>query len=143
MLKILRSAFAVARREGLTDDNTAERVAVLKKKKKEGDTERRPFTLLELKKVMEVADEEWRGMILFGFYTGQRLGDISILTRKNLNLKLEEIKLTTDKTGRVQILPLPAPLLKYFKKLRMGDDLNTPCFPVRIKSCKSRAAPGI
>jgi hypothetical protein len=34
-LKVLRSAFGAARREGLIDDNPAERVAVLKKRKKQ------------------------------------------------------------------------------------------------------------
>ena len=33
-------------------------------------------TLPELKRLMELADDEWRGMILFGLYTGQRLGDM-------------------------------------------------------------------
>ncbi len=78
---------------------------------------------------MEVADDEWRGMILFGFYIGQRLGDIASLTRQKLDLERAEIKLRTDKTGRLQILPLAAPLLKYVKKLRLANDPNTPLFP--------------
>jgi integrase len=127
-LKILRSAFGAARREGLIDDNPAERVAVLKKKKK-SDSDRRPFTLPELKQLLKVADEEWRGMILFGFYIGQRLGDIALITRQKLDLEREEVKLKTDKTGRLQILPLAAPLLKYVKKLRLGDDPHAPLFP--------------
>ena len=129
MLKILRSAFAVARREGLLDDNPAERVSVLKKKKKTGDIERRPFTLAELKQVMELADDEWRGMILFGLYTGQRLGDIATLTKKNLILDQAEIRLTTDKTNRRQILPLTGPLLKYIKKLILPAAPDAPLFP--------------
>ena len=126
MLKILRSAFAVARREGLTDDNPAERVTVLKR---QTDFERRPFTLPELKRIVEVADEEWRGMILFGLYTGQRLGDIALLTWQNLDLAREEIRLTTGKTGRRQILPLAAPLNKYVEKLPAGDAPDAPLFP--------------
>jgi integrase len=129
MLKILRIAFAAARREGLTDDNPAERVTVLKKKKKETDSERRPFTMAELKKIMTAADEEWQGMILFGFYTGQRLGDIASLTKKKIDLGLEELKLTTDKTNRRQILPLAPPLLEYIKKLSLDGGPDTPLFP--------------
>ena len=96
------------------DDNPAERVTILKQRK---DFERRPFTLPELKRLMELEDTEWRGMILFGLYTGQRLGDIATLTRKNLDLTQEEIRLTTGKTGRRQLLPLSAPLLDYVGKL--------------------------
>ena len=126
MLKILRSAFAAARREGLMDDNPAERVTILKQRK---SFERRPFTLPELKRLMELADNEWRGMILFGLYTGQRLGDIATLTRTNLDLTKEEIRLTTGKTGRRQLLPLSAPLLDYVKKLPANDAPDGPLFP--------------
>jgi integrase len=126
MLKVLRSVFTVARREGLIDDNPADRVAVLKQRK---DFERRPFTLPELKRLMELADEEWRGMILFGLYTGQRLGDIATLTWKNLDLAQEEIRLTTGKTGRRQILPLTTPLLDYVENLPAKDVPDAPLFP--------------
>jgi hypothetical protein len=33
----------------------------------------RPFTLPELRSVLDLANDEWRSMILFGLYTGQRL----------------------------------------------------------------------
>ncbi|TAK99859.1 MAG: hypothetical protein EPO07_10510, partial [Verrucomicrobia bacterium] len=127
MLKILRSAFAAARREGLIDDNPAERVTILKRKKDAPG--RRPFTLPELRKIMEHADEEWRGMILFGLYTGQRLGDIAALTWQNIDLAREEIRFTTDKTGRRQILPLVGPLLKFVEELASSDDPTAPLFP--------------
>ena len=126
MLKILRSAFAAARREGLMDDNPAERVTVLKRQK---DFERRPFTLPELKRLVELANDEWRGMILFGLYTGQRLGDIAALTWQNLDLAGEEIRFTTGKTGRRQILPLAGPLLQYVETLPASDDPAAPLFP--------------
>jgi len=127
MLKILRSAFATARREGLIDDNPAERVMTLKRKK--DATGRRAFTMKELKMILKHADEEWRGMILFGLYTGQRLGDIATLTWANIDLGHAEIKLTTGKTGRRQILPLVGPLLKFVKKLPAAKDSTTPLFP--------------
>ena len=126
MLKILRSAFAAARREGLMDDNPAERVTILKQREK---FERRPFTLPELKQLMKLADKEWRGMILFGLYTGQRLGDIATLTRTNLDLTKKEIRLTTGKTGRRQLLPLSAPLLGYVKQLPANGAPDAPLFP--------------
>lgn len=78
---------------------------------------------------MEHADDEWRGMILFGLYTGQRLGDIATLTWANIDLTRAEIKLTTGKTGRRQILPLVGPLLKFVKKLPAAKDPTPPLFP--------------
>jgi integrase len=126
MLKILRSVFTAARREGLIDDNPAERVTILKRR---SDFERRAFTLPELKRIMELADDEWRGMIVFGLYTGQRLGDIAVLTKQNLDLDSKEVRLTTGKTGRRQILPLAGPLLKFVKTLPASDDPAAPLFP--------------
>src|SRR5262249_22039298 len=69
-LKIIRAALAQARRDGLVDVNEGERVTLLKPTSK---FERRPFTREELERILEVATDEWRGMILCGFYTGQRL----------------------------------------------------------------------
>ena len=125
-LKILRSAFAQARRDGLIDVNEAERVTLLKRKDR---FERRPFTLPELRRILEVATDEWRGMILFGIYTGQRLGDIAALTWQNVDLQREELRLVTGKTGRRQIIPLAPPLLRYVEALPAGDKPDAPLFP--------------
>ena len=125
-LKILRAAFADAKREGLIDENPAERVTILKI---QDSYERHPFTLEQLKRLLEVADDEWRGMILFGLYTGQRLGDIATLTWQNVDTVRQEVRLTTGKTGRRQILPLSAPLLEYLSKLPATDKPEAPIFP--------------
>jgi integrase len=45
---------------------------------------KRPFTLPELRSVLDLANDEWRSMILFGLYTGQRLGDIATPRWNNL-----------------------------------------------------------
>ena len=102
-LKVLRSAMAQAVRDGLIDTNEASRVSLLKREDK---FQRRPFTLPELRRILEVADEEWRGLILFGLYTGQRLGDLATLTWQNLDIERRELRLSTAKTGRRQIIPL-------------------------------------
>ena len=117
-VKILRSAFAQARRDGLVDVNEAERVSILKRRTR---FERRPFTLPELKRIIEVANDEWRGMVMFGLYTGQRLGDIATLTWQNLDLQRAELRLVTGKTGRRQIIPLAPPLLSFIESLPPGQ----------------------
>src|ERR1035438_1206245 len=83
----------------------------------------------ELKRIMELADEEWRGMIVFGLYTGQRLSDIATLAKQNLDLDSKEVRLTTGKTGRRQILPLAGPLLKFVKTIPPSNDPAAPLFP--------------
>ncbi len=125
-LKILRSAFGQARRDGLVDVNEAERVTALKRRDR---FERRPFTLPELKRILAVASDEWRGMILFALYTGARLGDIADLTWNNLDTGRQEIRFVTGKTGRRQILPIAPPLLRYIvESLPASDDPNAPLF---------------
>jgi integrase len=125
-LKILRSALNQAKREGLTDTNEAEKVTLLKIRK---TVRREPFSELQLRQLLAVANDEWKGMILFGIYTGLRLGDISSLTWRNVDLMQEEISLTTIKTRREQVLPLAKPLLKHLEKMPVGDDANAPLFP--------------
>jgi len=126
-LKIVRAAFTQARRDGLVDVNEAERVSTLKRKSDR--FERRPFTIPELKRILEAADDEWKGMILFGLYTGQRLGDIASLTWQNVDLQRQELRLLTEKTSRRQIIPLAPPLLRYAEGLPSSDNPATPLFP--------------
>lgn len=125
-LKIIRAALNQAKRDGLVDQNEAERVTLLKRVR---SLKRRPFSLPELKKVLEVANDEWRGMILFGLYTGLRLGDIANLTWSNLDLRKAELLLVTSKTGKVQNLPLARPLLNHLEAMPISDDPQQPLFP--------------
>ncbi len=125
-LKVLRAAMAQAVRDGLIDHNEAARVSLLKRDDK---FQRRLFTLDELRRILEAADEEWRGLILFGLYSGQRLGDLAQLTWQNLDLSRRELRLSTEKTGRRQIIPLAKQLMQYIDALQVGDNLKAPLFP--------------
>lgn len=69
-------------------------------------------------------------MILFGLYTGQRLKDIATLTSANIDLEERELRLTTHKTRRRQIIPLAEPLREYIvENLLNSDSPNEPLFP--------------
>jgi integrase len=124
-LKIVRVLFQSAWRSGLLTDNPAAKVPALKTT--EGN--RRPFTMGELKAILKAASVEWRGMVLFGLYTGQRLKDIAGLTWQNVDMERKEVRLTTSKTGRRQVIPLAAPLLAYLAELPASDDPAAPLFP--------------
>lgn len=133
-VKILRAMLNQARRDGFVEINEASRVSLIQRVRK---FERRPFTLPELKRILGAANDEWRGMILFGIYTGLRLGDIATLTWANLDLQQRELVVTTQKTGRRQILPLAKPLLAYIENLPAGDNPTAPLFP-KAYECKER-----
>jgi integrase len=136
-IKILRLAFQDALREHLVSDNPAklELVGAARRKRSNEIAGRRPFKLQELQRLLQIADGEWRGIILFGLYTGQRLGDIARLSWLNLNLNRGQIAFVTSKTGRQQIIPIAAPLLEYVThELPAPDDPKAPLFP---KACRT------
>jgi integrase len=124
-LKALRVFFGSAWRDGLVHENPAAKVAALKTE----ESARRPFTLDELKKILAIADSEWRVMILTGLYTGQRLRDIALLTWANVDMVRDEIALTTSKTKRRQIIPIAAPLKLGLADLPAQDEPTAPLFP--------------
>ena len=125
-LKTVRMVFESAKREGFLVENPAEMVGAVKRSQR---GERRAFTLPELRAILAVADDEWRSLIHFGFYTGQRLGDLARLTWQNIDLEQNEIRLATSKTGRRQIIPIATPLRRHIEGLPTGDDPKQPLHP--------------
>jgi integrase len=127
-LKVLRVCLGEAVRQGLLTINPASRVKLLKSSK---ESKRRPFTLAEIKRVLKACgeDQEWRGLVLFGLYLGQRLGDLARLTWRAVNLEGGEIGFTTRKTGRRIVLPLMQPLTDYLASLPASENPNAFIFP--------------
>ena len=125
-VKFLRMIFRAARRDALVGDDPAEFVDTIRKGK---TTVRRPFTIPELKAVLSVAGDEWRSMVIFGLYSGQRLGDVATLTWQNIHLQQGEIRLVTRKTHKTLILPIAAPLQRHIEALPSSDDPTAPLHP--------------
>jgi integrase len=125
-VKFLRMIFRAARRDALVADDPAEFVDTVRKG---NETGRRPFTIGEIKAVLGVADPDWRSMVMFGLYTGQRLGDIATLTWQNIDLEHGEIRLITRKTRKTLILPIAAPLQRHIEAMRSSDDPAAPLHP--------------
>ena len=127
-LKVLRVCFGEAEKQDLLTVNPAKRVKLLKSSK---ESRRRAFTLEEIKRILKACgeDAEWRGMVLFGLYVGQRLGDLAKLTWRAVDLDSGEIAFTTRKTGRRILLPLVQPLIDYLTALPSTDNPNAYIFP--------------
>ena len=68
-------------------------------------------------------------MILFGLYTGQRIGDIVRLTWQNIDLERAELALVTRKTKRRVQVPIAAPLQAFLEEMPTGDNPKQPLFP--------------
>lgn len=119
-IKTIRMMFTAARREGLISENPAEGIKALKDA---GKVDRRPFTMEELSKLLAVAEGEWKTMILFGVYTGQRLNDMALFQWSNIDDVAGEIRFKARKTGKFMAIPLAAPLLRHMAALERD---NTP-----------------
>jgi integrase len=127
-VKVLRICLGEAVRQGLLAVNPAVRVKLLKST---AESKRRAFTLPEIKRILKACGEniEWRGLVLFGLYLGQRLGDLAKLTWRAVNFETGEIAFTTRKTGRRIVLPLLQPLSDYLSALPASDNPNAFIFP--------------
>jgi integrase len=128
-LKAVRMLFRSARRDGLVSEDPAEFVEPVRRENHLGQGSRRNFTLEELRVVLDAADSEWRSMILFGFYSGQRLADVATLRWSNIDLHKGELRFVTRKTGRRMILPLAESLRQHIENLEAGDDPRAPVHP--------------
>jgi integrase len=127
-VKVLRVCLGEAVRQGLLTVNPGGRVKLLKSTQ---ESKRRAFTLSEIKRILRACGDhaEWRGLVLFGLYLGQRLGDLAKLTWRAVNLEAGEIAFTTRKTGRRIVLPLVQPLSDYLASIPASDNPNAYIFP--------------
>jgi integrase len=94
-LKILRVAFEDAVRESRIPLNPAKQVRTIKKG---AGSIRRPFTIEEINLVLRTAGQEWKGLILAGVCTGQRLGDLARLRWTNIDREKRLISLVWSTT---------------------------------------------
>ena len=74
---------------------------------RECKSKRRAFTLAELKTIFDKAPNDfWRYMVLGGFYTGQRMGDLICLTWAAVDFEHGQLRLKQRKTGKAVTMPL-------------------------------------
>jgi integrase len=133
-LKVLRICLEKAVKQHIFHRNPARLIDNLDASKRH---HRRAFTQAELRKLLENASGDWKTAILFGIYTGLRLSDIANATWANIDLQRDEITITTQKTGRTQILPLAKPLRRHIDALPVGDDPKAPLMPTLAGTVES------
>lgn len=103
--KILSGFFLRAVKHGFISNNP---VALVKKFKAAGnEVERRNLTLGEIGNAYAKAtDEFWRYMIIGGFYTGLREGDLITLDWRKVDWQKTALKLKAKKTGKDVLIPI-------------------------------------
>ena len=97
LMKCLSAAFESAQREGVVPHNPCKAVPVLKDPEKQ---RRQTFTAQQVQTLLNYADNVWKGLILFGYFTGLRLHDIVNIKWENLDLDGRWLRVTAKKTGK-------------------------------------------
>ena len=119
-LKAIKLIFRSAKRDGYIIEDPSEFVESVRRKTSEDAC--RPFTISEIRSVIDVADKEWRGLVLFGLYTGQRLADLATLRWDNIDLARNEIRIKTRKTEKRLSIPIAPALKAHIASLPAGRE---------------------
>jgi integrase len=123
--KIIAQPFRQAQKKGLI---RIDPVAGLKAVR--GDrVEKHTFTAEQIQRLFNTAKGDWKGMVVAGFYTGARLGDLANLTEGNVDLFERTITFTQKKTGAKIKIPIAEDLHTYLLSLPLKDNQKTPVFP--------------
>lgn len=125
-VKTVKALFKSARRDHLVVDDPTEFIETVKGRV---DAVRRPFTLDEVRRILAVANDEWRSMILFGLYTGLRISDVAMIRWSNIDLEKREIIIVVQKTSKPLILPIANTLATHLESMPTSDDPRAPLHP--------------
>lgn len=114
-VKIMRAVFGCAMNEGVITGNP-----FTLKKLSDDSVTKQAFTLAQVKRMMDVADPEWKSLMTFAIFTGQRLGDLVDLTWASIDFAKKEILFTTEKTGRMMAIPASDALWAHIESMKRG-----------------------
>lgn len=137
--KILRNVFSDAAREGVIDKDPTTRIKSLKSPRGAPSTPaRRAMSAKEIKAVIAAtkAASEWRGMILAGLYTGQRLGDIALM--KATDITNGWWRFSARKTGSPMTIPLARPFADWLKKYASKSEFVFPDAAARVTAASGK-----
>lgn len=111
-MKVVSAAFNAAWRQDHIRKNPCLALDSLHKKARVNATKRATFSSAQVKKLVDAAEGDWKGAILFGYYTGARLSDVANMRWQSIDFDADTICFTPSKTGREITLPLHPNLKK-------------------------------
>jgi len=123
--KTLKRAFQAAVNEGQLQRSPVAALRYLR----DVTVEKGVFTAGQVRQLVDAAEGEWKGLVLAGYYTGARLGDLVGLTWGNVDLVERSITFVQKKTGARLKVPIHPEFEDYLLTLRVPDDGRKPLFP--------------
>lgn len=122
--RILATFFAYCVDEEALQYSPVPSAKSLKLDRGNGRSARRAFTLAEIQLLHQKAPNDfWRYMVMAGFFTGQRMGDLITMNWGSVDFQQNVVRLTSRKTGRAVTIPLRDELAAFLRKLKQdaGD----------------------
>ena len=123
--KILKRPFQAAVNEGFLARNPIAAIRHLR----DVTVEKGVFTPEQIRQLLDAAEGDWPGLILAGYYTGARLGDLARLTWASVDLVERSITFTQKKTGAGLKIPIHPELENFLLSRSVPDDGRKPLFP--------------
>jgi integrase len=121
--------FRVAHDNGYIDINPCTKNSVRLVRDDAGDVSRDVFTPEQIGALIAAAPgEDWRGMIMLGYYSGLRLRDCSELRWSAVDTDRRIITVTTRKTRKKIIVPIHQQFVAWLRKQTRGIG-KAPVFP--------------
>jgi integrase len=99
---ILKLPFKIAVESGILSRNPVAMVKMLRGT----SAHKGVFTPEQIAQLLSTVDSEWKGLILLGWFTGGRLGDLSRLKWSSVDLDERTISFRQGKTGGIVKIPL-------------------------------------
>lgn len=126
--KVLNALFAHAVENRKITTNPVKDVDTYKASKEEIEISRRPFELSEIRMAYDAAPNNfWRFAIVFGLYTGLRLGNVVTLRWRDVDLRKGMVNVVDIKSPDKLQIPIVSPfLLNLFAELRRRSPKGKP-----------------
>jgi integrase len=123
--KILGAPFRQAVKLGTLSKNPLASVPPLKK----DEFKKGIFAPEEISRLINAAAQDWKGAILVGYFTGQRLQDVCNLRWDRINLSNRVITFRVAKTGKPVPVPIHPELESHLIACADSDDSRAFLFP--------------
>jgi integrase len=120
-IKTLRMPFKAAHDAGYIEINPCTKNSVRPVRDDARNVEKDVFTPEQVAALIEAPpNEDWKGAILCGYYTGLRLRDVADLQWNAINLEEQKITVTTRKTRKDITVPIHLQLASWLRKQTRG-----------------------